>query len=131
MLKRVDNISQSDVPAGFVIASRRLDGRTAIISVQGELDLSTAPRLKWMLLDELEGGSSELVVDLTGVTFIDSTALGVLVGVNRSPDLGAQLAVICQPSGHVRQVFEVSGTDRTFRMCSTLDEALAQAAPAD
>lgn len=130
MLKRVDNTPQSDVPAGFVIASRRLDGRTAIVSVQGELDLSTAPRLKWMLLDELEAGSSELVVDLTGVTFIDSTALGVLVGVNRSPDLGAPLAIICR-SGHVRQVFDVSGTDRSFRMCSTLDEALAQAVPAD
>lgn len=130
MLKRVGDTPSSNVPAGFVIASRRLDERTSVVSVQGELDLSTAPRLKWMLLDELEGGSSELVVDLSGVTFIDSTALGVLVGVNRSPSLAAPLAVICQ-AAHVLQVFEVSGTDRAFRMCSTLDEALAQAAPAD
>jgi anti-sigma B factor antagonist len=95
-----------------------------VISVEGELDLSTAPRLKWMLIDSLEAGHSQLVVDLSLATFMDSTALGVLVGVNRSLDDGARLMIVCTRAD-VLKIFELSGIDRVFAIYPTLDEALA------
>lgn len=97
-----------------------------MISVEGELDLSTAPRLKWMLMDALEAGNSHLVVDLSLTTFMDSTALGVLVGVKRRLDVGGRLAIVCTGT-KVLKIFEFSGMDGAFAIFPTLDEALAYA----
>ena len=69
-----------------------------MLSVAGELDLTTAPRLKWALVDALHEGCSHLVVDLSHTGFMDSTALGVLVGVNRSLEVGARLTIVCGSS---------------------------------
>jgi anti-sigma B factor antagonist len=125
MLKRIDTSTPSPPSAtAFAIMRRELDDGTSVISVEGELDLSTAPRLKWMLIDSLEAGSSQLIVDLSIITFMDSTALAVLVGVNRTLDASTRLAIVC--SGEkVLQIFEFSGTDRAFAIYPTLEEALA------
>ena len=127
MLSRVhtsNHLEESSTP--FVIFRRELDTRTSVISIEGELDLSTAPRLKWMLIDALEAGHSQLVVDLSLAVFMDSTALGVLVGVKRSLDVDARLAIVCTRET-VLKIFEFSGLDGVFAIFSTLDQALAYA----
>jgi anti-sigma B factor antagonist len=113
-------------PTEFGIEQRELDARTSVISVQGELDLTTAPRLKWMLVDSLQTGHSQLVVDLSLATFMDSTALGVLVGVKRNLDAGARLAIVCTRA-NVLMIFEFSGLDGVFAIFPALDEALSYA----
>ncbi len=110
----------------FEITQRPLDERTCVITVEGELDLSTAPRLKWMLLDALGAGHSQLILDLSGTTFMDSTALGVLVAVKRGLGAGERLAVVC-PESDVLQIFEFAGMDGAFTIFSELDGALASA----
>jgi anti-sigma B factor antagonist len=127
MPSQVDTSSSSQPSStAFGILQRELDERTNVISIEGELDLSKAPRLKWMLIDSLEAGHSRLVVDLSLATFMDSTALGVLVGVKRSLAVGAQLAIVCtQPA--VLKIFEFSGLDAAFAIFPTVDEALAYA----
>jgi anti-sigma B factor antagonist len=127
MFSRVEasNRSQSRSKA-FGISQRELDVRTIVIAVEGELDLSTAPRLKWMLIDALEAGHSQLVVDLSLATFMDSTALGVLVGVKRNLDEGARLAIVCART-NVLKIFEFSGMDGVLAIFPALDEALAYA----
>jgi anti-sigma B factor antagonist len=102
------------------------DARTSVVVVAGELDLSTAPRLKRMLLEALRVGRSRLVVDLSGATFMDSTALGVLVGVRRALEAGEQLIIVC-PRGDVLQIFELTGMRDAFAIVATQDEALADA----
>jgi anti-sigma B factor antagonist len=109
----------------FAIGRRELDERTSVIAVDGDLDLSTAPQLKWMLLDALEEGHTQLVLDLSRTGFMDSTALGVLVGVNRGLDTG-RLAIVC-PRAQVLKIFELSGIDAAFAISATLDDALARA----
>jgi anti-sigma B factor antagonist len=124
MPSRADKTDRSTaVP--FAISRRELDARASVISIEGELDLATAPQLKWMLLDALEEGHSRLVVDLSQTTFMDSTALGVLVGVDRSLDDGATLAIVCASSSLLK-IFELSGMDGVFAIFSTLDAALAR-----
>jgi anti-sigma B factor antagonist len=125
MQSRIDPSSAPQPPATeFGIAKDDLDKLTSVISVEGELDLSTAPRLKEMLFDSLEVGHSRLVIDLSRTTFMDSTALGVLIGVNRNLDVGARMAVVCtQPN--VLKIFEFAGMDSAFAIFGTLDEALA------
>ncbi len=95
-----------------------------MVSVEGELDLSTAPRLKWMLTDALESGAERLVADLSQVGFMDSTALGVLVAVQRKLTAGVRMAVVCT-SEKVLQIFEFSGIDSAFAIFPSEQGALA------
>ncbi len=108
----------------FEIVQRPLDEHTCVIAIEGELDLSTAPRLKWTLLDALGAGHSLLVVDLSRTAFMDSTALGVLVAVKRGLNAGERLAIVC-PQSDVLQIFEFAGMDGVFTIFPALDGALA------
>ena len=127
MLSRDDTASRSQPTATvFGITQRQLDERTSVIAIEGELDLARAPGLKWALIDSLEAGHDQLVVDLSLTTFMDSTALGVLVSVNRSVEEGARLAIACAHP-NLLKIFELSGMDSAFAIFPTLDEALAHA----
>jgi anti-sigma B factor antagonist len=111
-------------PAAFAIDHRELDERTAVVAVEGDLDLASAPMLKRVLVERLNAGSSRLVIDLSRVRFIDSTALGVLVGVQRKLGADERLALAGAPTT-VRRVIEVSGLAATLQIFPTLKPALA------
>jgi anti-sigma B factor antagonist len=124
----LNNVDTPDFSAqsstSFAIMCRELDERTSAIDVEGELDLTTAPRLKWMLLDSIQAGRNLIVLDLTKTTFMDSTALGVLVVVNRNLEADAGMAVAC-PNANVLRIFELSGMDGAFAIFPSFDEALS------
>jgi anti-sigma B factor antagonist len=107
----------------FAVSRSALDDGAVLVAVEGELDLATAPRLKRALADVLASGANQIALDMSGVTFIDSTALGVLVGVQRGLVQGARLA-IAGGSKDVLNVFELTGLDATFDMFGSVDEAL-------
>jgi anti-sigma B factor antagonist len=117
--------NSSDTPdaVGFMIARRELAHDTAVLTIEGDLDLASAPSLKWALSDVQSSGSKHIVVDLAGVSFIDSTALGVLVGAQRALDPGAHLAIAVTNEAVVR-VFELTGLDGMFEIVATLQDAL-------
>jgi anti-sigma B factor antagonist len=125
MLSRATpNRSQSRGGTTFEISQRELDDHASVITVEGELDLSTAPRLKWMLVDALQTGRARIVLDLSRTTFMDSTALGVLVALGRRLDERERL-VIAGASPDVLKIFEYAGLDDAFASFRTLDEAVA------
>jgi len=96
----------------------------ATVTVRGELDVFTAPRLHDALAQSIELGARRVVVDLARVTFIDSTALGVLIGVGRELRAGeGSLDLVCQ-NGHVRRVLELTGLDAVFAVHTSLAAAL-------
>ena len=107
----------------FVIAQRELAEDTSVLRVEGDLDLASAPSLKWALADLQAAGHRHVVVDLSAVSFIDSTALGVLVGAQRALDAGVRLAIACSEE-NVLRIFELTGLDGMFVIVATLDEAL-------
>jgi anti-sigma B factor antagonist len=107
----------------FAVSRRALEDGTALVEVAGELDLASAPRLKRTLADAVAAGASGVVLDFSRVAFIDSTALGVLVGVNRTLPAQARMA-IAAAGPDVRNVFELTGLDATFDMFTGLEEAL-------
>jgi anti-sigma B factor antagonist len=122
--EEADGATQSRIK--FAISQRELDGSTCALSVEGELDLASAPKLKWALADLLEAGCTQLVIDLSLVTFIDSTALGVLVGAQRSLGPGVRMGIACTHPD-VLNIFELTGLDATFDIFPTFDDALAYA----
>ncbi len=123
MLGSADTKSPDQFTGAFGIIQSESDERTAVVALEGELDLERAPSLKWALVDSIDAGKQQLVVDLTQVRFMDSTALSVLVGVNRSLAAGSRMAVVCT-NANVLKIFELSGMDGAFAIFPTLDEAL-------
>jgi anti-sigma B factor antagonist len=103
------------------------DDGWSVARVAGEVDVATAPRLRETLLTALTEGRRHLVLDLTGVEFLDSTGLGVIVGLlKRARTLGGDLRLVC-PNAAVRRVFEITALDRTMPLSDTVDAALAGA----
>jgi anti-sigma B factor antagonist len=101
----------------------------AIMTVAGEIDISTVTRLREPLL-EMAASGSPLVVELGQVNFIDSVGLAVLAGAaNRAAAHGGILQVACaRPK--IGQLLRLTGLDRRMPLARTRDEARA-AAPAN
>lgn len=105
--------------------SERTEDGIAIITVAGELDLYTAPRLKEQLLSIIEEGVLKIAVDMTGIHFIDSSALGVLIGgVKRLKPKGGSL-VLVSVDENVNWIFQITGLNSVFDLYNTKDAALA------
>jgi anti-sigma B factor antagonist len=99
------------------------EGEAVVVRLQGELDLYNAPALRSALLDATSDATGRLVVDLDGVRFIDSTALGVLVEARQR--LGPAAFALAAPPLETRRALEISGLDRHFAVHPTVAEALA------
>ena len=112
----------------FAVALERSDDGVAVVVLSGEVDLYTAPRFKEVLFQAIDEGGSLVVVDLSGVSFIDSTALGVLVsGGRRLEQTAGALAIGC-PDEKIRRILEITGLDTVFGIYPSRGEALAAAA---
>jgi anti-sigma B factor antagonist len=107
----------------FAIHQRELDGSTIVLAIDGELVLSSAPSLKWQLSDALDAGYTQIVLDFSRVTFIDSTALGVLICARRSIDAPGRLAIACA-SREVLRIFDLTGLHALFDTFTTVAAAV-------
>ena len=110
----------------FDIKTEELSNDAYVIALTGEVDLYTAPEFKQQLLEVIAQGASNVIVDFSNTTFIDSTTLGVLVGgVKRLRTNDGQLSLVCSDR-NITKIFEITGLDRVFTIYSTRDEALEQ-----
>ena len=110
--------------ADFRVELLRPADDVAVVEAAGELDIHTSVVFKDSLVGAIEEGATRVVVDLTGVTFIDSSALGALVGgTRRSAEVGSELMIVC-PAGSVARVIEITGLNRAFTIYATRAEAL-------
>ncbi len=113
------------MPPEFSIIEQGSEAGHYVIAVRGEIDLFTAPELKKVLTDAIEGGELRLVIDLSEVSFLDSTALGVLIGaVKRLRSRGGALALV-NTDASIAKTFEITGLDQIFTILPTREEALA------
>lgn len=96
-----------------------------VLYVAGDVDFDAAPQLKRRIVGCIDGGDHTLVIDLTNVGFIDSTAIGVLVGaVKRIRAVGGSLAVVCD-NDDVRGIFAAVGLENVIPLHRSLDDAVA------
>ena len=108
-----------------VVAVQELDGG-CVVRLGGELDLYNAHALRETLIQCCDEAPERLVVDLSEVKFIDSTALGVLIEARtRMPNRRGFL--LAAPGLETRRALEISGLDRHFAVHPSLDEALSAA----
>lgn len=98
---------------------------TLLVRITGELDLAVADRLRTLIDLELKNGrAANLILDLHGVDFIDSSGLGVILGRYKkvSGSGGKMYIVRAQPS--VSKILTISGVKRIIPLCATEREIL-------
>lgn len=98
----------------------------AILRPAGELDIATVADLRGRVVEIIESGCVDLVVDLSAVTFIDSSGLGVIVGtMKRATAAGGRLVVTGIDAPAVANPFRVSGLNRVVSSAGSADRAVA------
>ena len=111
---------------GLTIGVRRGAGHV-LVTVAGEVDLATVPRLREQLF-ALAAGGRPLIADLDRVSFIDAAGLGVLAGAaGRAAAHGGRLHVVCARD-RTRRLFCLTGLDRPVGLAGTVGEALQRLA---
>ncbi len=101
----------------------RNDGDRVHVVVQGELDVATAPTLRDHLHAIVDRSRGPVIVDLLAVTFIDSTALGVLIGTKeRADQRGIDLHLVIEEA-RIIKIFEITGLTELFSISTTVAEA--------
>ncbi|HWJ31075.1 MAG TPA: STAS domain-containing protein [Gaiellaceae bacterium] len=98
-------------------------GDACVVRLGGELDLYNAPQVRRALNDACAESPARIVVDLSEVTFIDSTALGVLIEARRQLD-NENAFLLAAPGLETRRALEISGLDRHFTVHRTVPDAL-------
>lgn len=94
-----------------------------VLTVRGEVDVYTAPRLRERLVELASEGHYKIVVDLEGVDFLDSTGLGVLVGgLKRLRSHDGDLYLVCTQH-RILKVFEITGLTKVFSIFDSVDAA--------
>lgn len=99
-------------------------GNAHVISLAGEIDVFTAPKVNAAILAVVEKAHYRMVIDLEDVQYIDSTGLGVLIGnLKRVRDHGGALLLVCT-SPAITKLFEITGLSKVFAMFRDEQSAL-------
>lgn len=107
------------------LAVRTVQDRT-VLDVTGEVDVYSAPELRERLAETLSAAAPSLVVNLSEVSFLDSTGIGTLVsGLNRAVQFGGKLTLVCDQE-RILKLFRITGLDTVFTIRPTVEDALAE-----
>lgn len=99
------------------------DGAVCTVTLEGEVDVYTAPKLKEGLVALLDGGCVSVIIDLEKVAFIDSSGLGVLVSaLRRAREKDGVVRIICTRDS-ILKIFRITGLDKVFPIFSDASEA--------
>ncbi len=114
----------------FAITEHAVDEERHVLAVRGEIDVSTAPRLKQALEESIDRGRTRIAIDLAETESLDSAALGVLIGAVRRlrPSDGA--LVLAAINDNVAKTFEITGLDQIFTILPSRQAAIDALDPA-
>ena len=111
---------------GLLEVREERDGGVLTLTLEGELDLATAPKVREPLDVAIDAGTRRILVDMLGCGFIDSTGLGVLLhAAKRLEESGGAMALICVDD-QIKRLLELTMIDRTIPVFATREEALAE-----
>jgi len=116
------SVPAPDIPDNLALERTQI-GRRMVLGVEGEIDILTAPEFARSAEQALTDGALELWIDLSQVTFIDSTGIHLLLHVrDRVRELQRRLAVIC-PIGPIRRALTLTGLDEALPLYVSREEA--------
>ncbi|MCY1138295.1 STAS domain-containing protein [Actinoplanes sp. Pm04-4] len=108
-----------------LLVSARPGRGCTVVGVRGDLDMATSPRLQNSLQELIDAGDRRVVVDLAGVGFMDSSALGALVVTYKAlREAGGRLALAAAGPG-VRYVLSITSVDQVIELYDSVEAAEA------
>jgi len=102
-------------PDGLAVDVARQNGAHTV-TLKGELDLNSSPGLRDLLHELLDDGKGHLVIELSELSFVDSTGLGVLVGALKKARQGGGDIELSTPTPAIRKALEITGLTQVFRV---------------
>ena len=115
----------SPVVPHFELAEESSAEGAHVIRVRGEIHVSTAPEFTQRLSAAIESGKTAMVLDMSGVEFIDSTGLSVLLnGLRLVTQMHGRMAIVCA-NPTVLRLFEITSLDETFDIFDDRPAAIA------
>jgi anti-sigma B factor antagonist len=121
MLRRMSTVSSAQAPAPpdspeLLTIARRVDADGVTLTLQGEIDLASAPALELQMRDAEELKPRRIVLDLAALDFIDSTGVHLLLDAQQRADsIGYELLVAHTPAA-TRRLFRLAGVDARLRI---------------
>ena len=106
------------------VQSRQTEAGVTVLAPSGRLDVAGAPMLKDAVSDAVKNGQPRLVIDLEGVSFVDSTGLGSVIAALKMVRSSQGDLRLAAPNQQVRVVLELTTLDRVFPYFATVEEAL-------
>jgi anti-sigma B factor antagonist len=104
--------------------SSRIEGDVTVLAPAGEIDIETAPVFRGELVESINGGARQIVIDMAGVEFCDSTALSVLIACHQRLKPVGGTITLANVRPMVRKIFDVTKLADLFGLSST-DDALS------
>lgn len=107
------------------VQTRQEDNGVTVVAPTGRLDVAGAPALKDAISEVVKVGSPRIVIDMEGVSFVDSTGLGSVIAALKQIRGSQGELRLAAPNQQVRVVLELTTLDRVFPYYATVEEALA------
>lgn len=106
------------------VNTRPSGDKAHLVEVQGEIDVYTSPRVKETINELIEKGKYNLIINLEGVRYIDSTGLGVLIGaLKKVREHQGRILLICT-NPQIKKIFNITGLVKIFEIFKSEDEAI-------
>ncbi|GAA2086698.1 STAS domain-containing protein [Actinomadura alba] len=118
----------ADPPARAVDPRPPTHAEQKIVELHGEIDITEVPALRERLnlaLDATAERHGRIIIDLTGVTFLDASGLAVLIGVQRRARRLHVPMCLAAPGPQVRRILRITGLDRSLVIHATLIAAIS------
>lgn len=106
------------------IQSRQADNGVTVVAPTGRLDVAGAPTLKEAISEALKSGEPRVVLDMEGISFVDSTGLGSVIAALKQIRSSKGDLRLAAPNQQVRVVLELTTLDRVFPYYSSVEDAL-------
>ena len=111
-------------PRGIQLTEETFEPSGLVLTVEGELDIATAPALRERLDAAIKAGKHRLVIDLSAVSFLDSVAIATIVHAKQRLPEDGRLALAVDPSSYVMLVFEGTGLPKVLDLVETRAQAI-------
>lgn len=106
------------------VEARAIAEFTQAIEVHGEIDVYTSPKVKEIITELIDKGNYNLIINLEGVRYIDSTGLGVLIGaLKKVREKDGCINLVCN-NPQIKKIFNITGLVKIFGIFKTEEEAL-------
>ena len=99
-------------------------GKHIVVTVEGELDVYSGPRLRDLLMQQSRDGHHTLVIDLSGLQFTDSSGLGIMVGALKRAKARGGTVCLLSPSDHLAKILKMTGLTHVFPIFTDLQAAI-------